>query len=429
MVDAISAQPAQSFPKLFDSAGLEAAYRFFGNHAVRPNDILSGHVAATRLRAREAERVLVVHDSTTFTFRKDGQRRDLGRLVSSGQSFFGHVSLALRADGSRHPLGVCALTTWRRGEHSPDNERARWPAQCEEVERRLDGAEIVHVMDREADDYAIFARSVGRTRFIVRAQHNRLLAAPHEMAKLNDAIANLERVVEREATVSKRADGERSPVQKKVHPSREARRAKLVIGAAPLVLKRPRTPSAAACVGELALNVVRVWEPNPPAGEAPISWTLYTTEPIDTLEQLTWIVDAYRARWTIEEYFKALKSGCAYEARQLADYEGLLNALALLAPIACRLLELRSEARTAPEAPATRVLTPTELDVLRALGRKRLSPAPTLREAMLAVAALGGHLKHSGEPGWLTLTRGYDELRTLTRGWEAAQLQRHRDQG
>ena len=36
-----------------------------------------------------------------------------------------------------------------------------------------------------------------------------------------------------------------------------------------------------------------------------------TTEPIDTVEQVLRIVDWYRARWVIEEFFKALKTGCA----------------------------------------------------------------------------------------------------------------------
>jgi len=32
---------------------------------------------------------------------------------------------------------------------------------------------------------------------------------------------------------------------------------------------------------------------------------------------------------------------------------------------------------------------------------------PTAREATLALAGMGAHLKHNGEPGWLTIGRGY----------------------
>ena len=42
---------------------------------------------------------------------------------------------------------------------------------------------------------------------------------------------------------------------------------------------------------------------------------------------------------------------------------------------------------------------------------------PQRISTLLAIAALGGHLKRNGEPGWLTLARGYERLMTLTWGW------------
>lgn len=431
IVGRLSQRPDMSFPKVFDSAGLEAAYRFFGNVAVTPEGILSGHFEATCKRSVEASRVLVVHDTSTMSFRPDGQRRGLGQLVKSSQSFYAHVSLVLKADGTRCPLGIAALMTWVRGAADAPSERLRWAEQAEVAGARLrDVAHVVHVMDREGDDYGLFASLVaGGHHFIVRAKHDRLLVptVDSEAKKLHQALAHIERIVEREAPLRKRIDGQRAPIQKKIHPSREARIAKLSIGATRLTLKRPTTQDA-TIAKELTFNVVRVWEPDPPQGETPIEWTLWTTEPIATPEDLAWIVDSYRARWVIEEFFKALKTGCAYEARQLEDYEGLVNALAVFLPIACQLLEVRSEARRAPDTPASKVLSETQLRVLRTLGRKPLSDAPTIREALLAIAALGGHIKYSGEPGWLTLARGLVELRMLTRGWEAAELQLRRDQ-
>jgi hypothetical protein len=130
------------------------------------------------------------------------------------------------------------------------------------------------------------------------------------------------------------------------------------------------------------------------------------------------IVDWYRARWTIEEYFKALKTGCALEKRQLGDLHALSNAVALLAPIAWRLLLLKSESRVHPEDPANSVLDDDELKVLRLVARRRPLPNnPTVSDAMHAIAGLGGHLKHNGPPGWITLARGYEKLRNLTAGW------------
>lgn len=43
-------------------------------------------------------------------------------------------------------------------------------------------------------------------------------------------------------------------------------------------------------------------------------------------------MDAYRARWVIEEFFKALKTGCNFERRQLESFQSLRIALAIFLP-------------------------------------------------------------------------------------------------
>jgi hypothetical protein len=130
----------------------------------------------------------------------------------------------------------------------------------------------------------------------------------------------------------------------------------------------------------------------------------------------------YRSRWLIEEFFKALKTGCAYEKRQLESLDTLLVALALLAPIAWQLLVLRHLARTLPDAPATALFTDRQLRVLRAASPgTALSATPTLGHALRTVARLGGHLRQNGEPGWLVLGRGLQKLRWMEVGWAAAE--------
>ena len=67
----------------------------------------------------------------------------------------------------------------------------------------------------------------------------------------------------------------------------------------------------------------------------------------------------------IEEFFKALKTGCAFEKRQIESLHTLENALAIFVPIAWILLRLRSIARDYPDLPATFVLEPVEVTVLQ----------------------------------------------------------------
>lgn len=154
---------------------------------------------------------------------------------------------------------------------------------------------------------------------------------------------------------------------------------------------------------------------------------LITTEAIDTQDQVERIVDHYRARWTIEEFFKALKTGCAVEKRQLETYAALRNALAVFSVIAWRLLLLRTASRHTPSAPAEAVATARQLRLLRSLKRldhprvRGVEPPEhaTAHDVLLAVAKLGSHLKQNGPPGWQVLGRGYDSLLLLEVGWIA----------
>jgi Transposase DNA-binding/Transposase DDE domain len=433
VISGLMAGPDRSFPSLFDDASLEGAYRFFNNDGVTPERILQPHIEATIARMAGESTSLIVHDTSTMSFDPSDAREGLGRVRSAGQAFFAHVSLALSGDGSRLPLGVVGLATHtrhgpkkKRGHSKPDVSREfdRWGLQVSATAslNGVDRTRIVHLMDREGDDFALFAQLVGsKDRFVIRLAHDRLLD-PNESGganKLAQAVTKIVMVAEREVALTQRPVGERSPKQLRIHPAREGRMAKLAFGATKVALRRPQTQSK-QLPETLDLHVVRVWELDAPQGNPPVEWLLLTTEPIDTAAQILTIVDWYRARWVIEEFFKAIKTGCAYGKRQFETYDALLNVLATFMPIAWRLLRMRAQARAAPDAAATTVLSSTMIVVLHKFTRIKLRPCPSAREVLLAVAALGGHQKHNGEPGWLTLARGYEKLQTLTEGWAAA---------
>ncbi len=427
LADQLAERPDESFPRALDDAQLEAAYRFFGNDRVSPEAILAPHFRQSARRAAERERILVVHDTTQFEFPGEAKREGLGRLIKpSAQGFFGHFSLALSADGARVPLGLLALETVFRLDRSIGHknwtpaknrgERARWLNCIDDAETLLAGrTKAIHVMDREADSYAVLAGLADRGRdFVVRSFQDRVLV-DHE-ARLREVARAAKPSIRREVPLSPRPHisgpkGER-------HPARRFRMASLSIAA--LAVELP-CPSEAGNVGmaTIQVNVIHVFEKRPPAGEAAVEWFLLTTLPIDTSDAVAFVVDCYRARWVIEEFFKALKTGCQYESRQLESADSLLNALAIFAPVAWRLLLLRHLARNDAKAPATAALTPKQLQVLKAVAKKPLPPRPTVRDAMLAVAALGGHLKNNGDPGWLVLGRGLHDLLLLELGWRA----------
>lgn len=414
--------PTVSFPQMCGGSELEALYRFFGNPKVTPDGILFRHFEEVARKASQARAVLVLHDTTRFDFAH--------RKGSRPTKFFAHFSLALGSEGYRQPLGVANIKTWRQGEL--EDKQARWyEGLCLSAER-LGRRDAIHVMDRESDDFALFSQMISEGhRFVSRLMHRgRGIIAKDQVLKLEDAVTLFDCVVERMTKLTERIDTYRTDMERQIHPSRDSRQTTLAIGARTLEFKRPKPHHkdsarrrAIDLPPSLKLNVVRVWEPEPPEGEAGVEWILATSEPIDTPEQIGLVVDHYRTRWTIEEYFKALKTGCAYERRQIGDYEGLCNVLATFAPIACRALALRAQSREAPENEQGQVLAEDEIEVLRKAGRRPLPDNPTNRDLLLSVAALGGYLQRHDDPGWLTISRGLQLLESLVAGWRLAKLQ------
>ena len=88
-------------------------------------------------------------------------------------------------------------------------------------------------------------------------------------------------------------------------------------------------------------------------------------------------------------------------------------------PIAWQMLALRHQSRELPDAPAHTVLSDERLEVLAAIARSPLPAKPTVRDVFFAIAALGGHLKKNGPPGWITLRKGFDDLLFAERVWRA----------
>lgn len=407
-------KPDASFPKALTEAELEGAYRFFGNPKVDPEGILGPHLRQTVNRIAEAEVVLALHDTTTLSFRKDGQREGFGALTEKTQQLWTHATLAVKGDETRCPLGMVALSTEASIRHD------RWLDNVERANAAVGSStRLVHVMDREADDFALFAGLLDvKARFVVRLQHDRRVDSDGKQPiKITEALARATVIAEREVVMNARGTDKGSKARR-VHPARKARPAKLSIAAAPIVLHAPG--GRRDLPRTLELHAVRVWEPDPPPEEPDVEWLLLTSEPIDDVDAMLRVVDWYRARWTIEEYFKALKTGCSIEKRQLESYASFTNAVAFFAPIAWQLLLLRYRAHHEADSDGAASLPDGMLLVLRHIARRPLPQAPSARDVLLAIAALGGHLKRNGDPGWQTLGYGYDKLREAAEIWAIA---------
>jgi hypothetical protein len=428
----LSAGPSAGAPRVLTEAELEGYYRFVNNDRVSLNALVAAHARATVERASGRERLPVAHDTSDFRFRisEDVLREGLGPMDSGGQGFYAHFSLAV--GGPRDALGVVAVETWTRTSRTgtrktseeryinPAKESLRWIRGVEEAERVFANApRLIHVMDREADDFDILCKLVmGQHGFVVRGSYDRRLS--DTTVRLKEFARALEVRASRDATLSPRPRNP-SPKHRKLHPPRDTRVASLSFAAGPVILRRPDSSDAAQAT--LTLNVVHVIELEPPEGCEPIEWFLLTSEPIETEEQILQIVDDYRARWVIEEYFKALKTGCAYEKRQNESKDALLNTLGIYIPIAWSLLNMRSLSRdeVSTKLPAEHVLSSTQLHILRLTSKGKLAAQPTLGDAIYLMArCFGGLLPSNGAPGWAVLGRAWEKLLMAEVGWRLA---------
>jgi hypothetical protein len=436
--------PAASLPAALGNDGeVQGAYRLMNSRHIGFDVLFAVHAEATRQRAEEAGDVLVVHDTTMCSF-PNLDPAEIGYLPTGKPGFPLHLSLVLEANPYRKPLGVIYAEALRRTQkprsrnstqaarrkrsghetaRQPERESKRWwrGIQASAVALAKCGR-VVHIADREGDNYELMAGLLeAEQRFVIRVRVDRRGREPgqgHQWSTVKEIARGTEGMIERNVPLSRRRKAS-EPARLKTHPPRKMRLARLQFAATTVEIPRPpylADPTAAT----LKLNLVHVIENNAPENEPAVEWLLYTTEPIETATHIEHVVDTYRTRWTIEEFNAALKTGCAYEQREFRSRDALLRMLALTLPVACEVLWLRGRARSSPDVPATDVLTPLQVRLLRHFCPRQMPALPTARDALLAVAALGGHLKRNGEPGWKVLQRGMVLLITHEAGWEAA---------
>jgi Transposase DNA-binding len=432
---AMARNPGVPLPQALGSdAAVQGAYRLVNSRHVKFEHL--EHVAGEIARQRAEESggdVLVLHDTTDCAF-PDLDPDEVGYLNTGKAGFKLHAALVVDTNGWRRPLGVVSAETLHREEPRKagrkgasglatsqwvDKEFDRWWRGISVAEDRLRGCKrVVHVADRESDSYELMAMAQRRgARFVfrVRVVERRGRSIDDGAAGWSNvqAIARaLEGRFEREVPLSPRK-GKTAPnlVRGKTRSAnrpRNARLARLAFAATTVEIPKPRYVSD-EFPATLKLHLVHVRELDVPDGEPAVEWLLYTTESIDTQEAVERVVDIYRTRWLSEEFHAALKGGVAFESRGFESAHPLRNLLVLSMPIACEILALRSAAYD-DDRPATDVLSPEQIALLRTVSSYKLGPRPTAAEALLAVAALGGHLKRNGPPGWKVVSRGMSDL-------------------
>ena len=426
----IAARPDGSTPAQTETwADLKAAYRLFETDDVSFQAIVEPHCRHTREGCRPGDVKLILNDTTELDYTSRKPRSGLGPIGNGGgRGFFVHSGLMLdaatgRIDGmagqeifyrSATPKEKKAKNTRRR---SPDRESAVWGRLFDRIGSPLPGVTWIHVCDRGADDYEVFLRAKHHhCGFVIRA------------AKLNRIVQTLggHRMPLAAFLDQLPAHGERT-INVKATPKQPPRTARVALRFGELAMPRPTviTPWIRQQQLEepLRLGIVELREMAPPKGCQAVRWVLYTTEPANQTAAADRIIRFYEQRPTIEDYHKCYKTGCRVEARQYETAPRLERVAGLLSVIAVRLMQMRTAARETPERPAHEVAPKNWIDMLRRVRRIPASRELTIRDFVRQLAGLGGHplRKRDGEPGWITLWRGYEKLQLLLRGAQAMQ--------
>ena len=413
----IADNPSASLPNQIEDWGdLKSAYNLFDRDEVTFEAIARPHWELTKQRA--TGRNLVIGDTTELDFGKHRQIDGAGPTGNgSGQGFLLHNALLVDAD-TEEILGVAGQTIHYRDNKSKKKEnrserlkRKResevWGRVIDQVGRPPEGVNWVHVLDRGGDNFEVYCHLLEQhSDWVVRAAKlNRFVLAgdSEERMMLSDYLPQLELLGT--YTLSLRGRG-----------SQPAREAQLEVRVGHIKMPPPRHVSPwvrKLKQPPIAMNVIEVAEVNAPAGVTPIRWVLLTSLPVETFDDAWEVIRYYEARWLVEEYHKALKTGCRTESRQLKTVGRLEAFVGLTSVVAVRLLQLKSLARTNPEVPAQRVVPRVWLQMLK-LARKGLNRVHdlTVGQFYREVAMLGGFLgrKNDGSPGWITIWRGWEKL-------------------
>jgi hypothetical protein len=287
-----------------------------------------------------------------------------------------------------------------------DKESSKWLWGLNQVNENLSdvGKEVVVIGDRESDLYDLFAAGRGsNVHLLVRMCQNRSVETDDEQTSMLKALEG--------ADVRGEYD---------LHVESQNRTAHLEVKSCRVWLRPPKgrklVNANMPCVW-----VVEVSDLEPADNVEPLHWILLTTLDAGNLELSRYVAECYGGRWSIEEFHKTLKSGCQVERLQFETLSRLRPAIAMLCVVAQQVMFLTKYARSAGEAPASRVCTEEERDTAETwvlTFKYATYSIVTVRDYVRAIGFIGGFhgRKCDGEPGVKSIWQGIRDMTRLVAG-------------
>ena len=393
--------PDKSLPDRFDDwAGVKAAYRFFSNPKVSHQALQQPHYQEVLEKARWSEElVLFIQDGSELLFNSHPWTHGLGPTADcGGNGLMFHSCLVAKYHESKETeiLGLSYQEAWIR----PERKSVDSPKESEVWLRTLKKSDRpqkhwVSVGDRANDIYDFLQGAIeDGWRFVVRARHDRKVEINGEQERLFPWIRR--QTAKCKSTLFVKAKGKEFSGEVELEITWA--KAKLL------------PPEKKISVAE-EVTYIRVRCPERPK----LEWLLMTNLPVENEVDAQRIVEIYRRRWLIEDYHKALKTGCRIEDNQLKEASRILALFGIIGVIATQLLAMREHCRLSPEKQVEEVVPKCCIMLMEQRLRVKLK---TVRDYWRCLARLGGFIgrKSDGEPGWQTIWKGYTRFRDMLWG-------------
>ena len=408
----------EDLPVIFPAkAEQKAAYRLLSNPRISMEHVLEPHFEATAERCRAAPVVLAIQDTTALNYTALEATKGLSDLGGGGKGSVGilaHAGLAVTPEG--RPLGLFTMDAAFR--EDPEEDSRRWLLGLErtrELAAACPDTRVISVCDREGDFWGLLAHAVDDgDALLVRASRSakQSVRTPGGGKEcLWEHVAARPPVAVTELTIPA-AGGPRA---------RKERVARLEIRTAEVELVPPRRDRGA---DPLPLFAVSATEVEPPDGAEPLHWLLLSTEfPAgeEAAVHAATVLDWYRKRWTIETWFRTLKTGTRIKDRRLDAADDLRKCLAFDAVTAVHVADLTVLARERPETPATEVFPQEDVDLLhtmlesqghRDVVRMPAGQVPDIRTVVIDLGRLVGSHPSTRQtlPGTKKVWQGLERL-------------------
>ena len=331
----------------------------------------------------------------------------------------------------KSPLGISSVHLWNRENDLLTDHHKRYITERESnkwytpVKNARDSVlshadHITFIMDREGDIYEVMEAIPDRhTDLVIRSHHDRNIIHRNNIIKTSQYVNSLP--IRGQLIIplkSHKRSGERILTN--------IRFGNVLIPKTKNALYLPHTRDF------ISMSIVDVKEASSKPNK--VHWKLWTSKPINTLQEAKEIIDIYKSRWHVEEMFRLMKTEAFdIESSELEKPENLFKLGVLVMEASLMIKQLKAVREEESNIRVDSLFSPEEIECLTALNVelkgttvKQSNPFnhESLSWASWIIARIGGWKGYASQrpPGSITFKIGLEKFYSIYEGFQIARL-------